>query len=529
MDDSLDILLISVGDVEEDDRREIPLGIAFLCGQLKREQFSYRVLDLYNLGNSNTSYEILKENIIKFRPKVIGISSSSYYLDLTKTTIKFIKEIYSKLGGSCYSLKPFIILGGYISLIPEVLKITDADVVCHSEGEITLIELLNYYLKRSHDLSLLDIKGISFKDEKGQITKTPSKKLIESLDTLEFPDFSQFNLSVYNTKEALPFYSQRGCVIGCSFCDIIPFYGQKIIRRMSPKRIMEWLDSSIKQYSIRRIDFMDDSFLNNRLFIEEFFDLLNKFFSGPSKTPQIKINFQARANEILRFQDILMKYKQFINCIEIGTESYAQTQLDRWNKNTTVLDNIKANEILSKSGIPYINFYLWFDDKTTLEELDENIERILDLPSVPLMGSNITIPHFVLNYEISAIHDLYGQSSVKKIPHLNASEQFLNDTNEQAKKLSTIYIGLKKLVEEPRVSLDIANLNQAKEISKALFPLAEDILKKRLFMAINIVEILVKNKINQKSKMDITLKSYLKEFNEMFARFIDPIKKLGFD
>ncbi len=110
MDDSLDILLISVGDIDEDDRREIPLGIAFLCGQLKKYNYSYKVVDLYYLGNSNTSTKILKENIINYNPRVIGISSSSYYIDLTKNTIQFIRKTSNEL-----NFKPIIIVGGYIS------------------------------------------------------------------------------------------------------------------------------------------------------------------------------------------------------------------------------------------------------------------------------------------------------------------------------------------------------------------------------------------------------------------------------
>jgi hypothetical protein len=296
---------------------------------------------------------------------------------------------------------------------------------------------------------------------------------------------------------------------------------------MSPKRIIEWIDYAIKTYNIQRIDFMDDSFLNNRLFIEHFFDLLNQKLTDSSKYPRIKINFQARANEILRFQDTLLKNKRFINCIEIGTESYSQTQLDRWNKNTTVLDNIKANEFLSKSNIPYINFYLWFDAKTTLEELDENIDNLFNLPPVPLMGSSINVPNYIMNYEISAIHDLYGRSSVENIPFLKASEQFINETNEAAKKISMIYIGLKKMIDEPSSLLDESRLSQAMEISKAVFPLAEDILKKRLFMAVNIVETLHKTKSNQKNKMVKVLDGSLKEFNEIFIKFMEPIKRLG--
>jgi hypothetical protein len=525
MDDfDIDILLISIGDIDEDDRRELPLGIAFLCGQLKANNIKFKVLDLYNLGNSKGSLNILKEKILLFKPRVIGISTTSYYIDLAKKTIEFIKDISKAL-----NLDIPIVLGGYISIIPDVIKLTSADVICHGEGDITIIELMNYYLKRKEYKDLSEICGITYKNTNQQIITTNPKPLIENLDNLAYPDFSEFNLSVYNNKESLPFYSQRGCVIGCSFCDIIHFYGKKIIRRLSPKRIIEWIQFAKDSYQIKRIDFMDDSFLNNRPFIEDFFELLNHQFNSDSNLPSIKINFQARSNEIIRFQGILKQFKNLINCIEIGTESYSQTQLDRWNKGNTVLDNCHANELLTDLGISYINFYLWLDEKTTIEELDENIEKILELPAVPLMGSTITIPNFVLNYEISAIYDTYGRSSVRGISHLECCEQFFNDTNEYAKKISTIYIGLKKLVEELNASssLESSSISQAKEISVALFPMAEDILKKRLSMAVDIAETVLKYKLNKNQKAGKLIESKLTDFKEIYEKFMNPIHKIG--
>ncbi len=45
-----------------------------------------------------------------------------------------------------------------------------------------------------------NIEGISFRNNNGNIVKTTDKNLIEDLDSIEFPEFSQFDLSCITPK-----------------------------------------------------------------------------------------------------------------------------------------------------------------------------------------------------------------------------------------------------------------------------------------------------------------------------------------
>jgi len=556
-----DILFIFIGDILDDDRSQIPLGIAFLSGQLKKKRYSYKLLDLYNLGinfeEKQLSSKFLEELLLIYKPKAIGVSVSSYYLDLTNKFIDLLKDIIKR-----NKLWLPIILGGYISLIPNVLEKTNADIVCCGEGEkiiIELIDLINWITDRKNEdpnfLSnnakhildkLKSIQGIKFRDDiiypyenkrkKIKVHSNAPQNPIGNLDELEFPDYDIFDFKRYNIDKTIPFYAQRGCYNHCTFCDIIPFYGNKIIRRFSPEYIIRWMKFVQNKYNIQIIDFMDDNFLNSRPFLETLFSLIEK------ETPLLKINFQARSSEILRFKDLISKYKQFINCIEIGTESYSYSQLKRWNKNITPLENIQANKLLSELGVSYMNFYLWLDEKTTIEELDENVDILIEQPEVPIIQSSIKIPNFIMSYEISAIYDRLGRSSVRNIPHLFACERFLNETNEIAQKINVFYTAFKKAQEYNNIDQNIIKystkyglnnnkeiLNKINKISTGFFQVANEIMKKRLYLSINLAEEIKNKKFIRKLKINKILSNYIQKFKEDSDKILNPINNLNID
>ncbi|MHA1340653.1 MAG: B12-binding domain-containing radical SAM protein [Promethearchaeota archaeon] len=550
--ETLDILFIFIGDISDDDRRQIPLGIAYLAGQLKKKGYKYKLLDLYNLGinfqEKNLRPIFLEQYLLFYKPKIIGISVSSYYIEITKKFIALLKDVFRRHG-----LKIPIMLGGYISLIPDALQKTNADIICQGEGEKTIIELLDVFSKsktKNHNVEeiiedLKKVAGIKFRsnifmednwldnhNSGGVIISTSRRNLIENLDEIEFPDYDIFEFKRYHIGSSpvmLPFYAQRGCYNHCTFCDIIPFYGKKYIRRFSPEYIVRWIKYAKKKYNLQIVDFMDDNFLNSRLFIEKLFDLFEK------ECPFIKINFQARASEILRLKDLIKTNKKYINCIEIGTESYSPSQLLRWNKNITPLQNKQANILLSTLNISYINFYLWLDEKTTIEELDENLDAILTQPNVPIIQSHLKIPNYIMSYEICAIYDRLGRSNVRNIPHLFACERFLNETNDIAQKINIFYIGFKQAIEQKsnpqlqRNNNDSDLLNKIKQISSGFFQAAEELLKRRLYYAVNLAENIKKIHFNKKSKSEKMLYNYLKLIQEMADRLLKPFDSLNLD
>jgi len=513
---SIEILFLLVDNPHKQNWHEVPLGIAHLAGQVKAHGMSYKILDFYNYGINKKSRKVLQNYIKLYNPHVIGISSSAYNLDLVKREVARIRKIVKNLG-----LTIPIILGGYICLIDKALQISGADVLCYGEGEATLIELMDYYLNRENALELPNIKGIMFKSSGGYI-KTPPRELITDLDALAFPDYESFDTKYYELDDSLPIYAQRGCYNDCTFCDIVEFYGKKYIRRMSPERLIELVKCMKEKYDFKKLDFMDDNFLNSSKFISRFFPLLKENFLKNGK-PELTLSFQSRTDDILRMKDLLLEYKLFLSSIQIGIESLTQSQLTRWNKNVTVEQNFEVNQFLSENEIHYVNYFLWIDRKTTIGELEMNVNNFLNLASVPVQIDDnkkiyAEIPNYVYHEDFSTIYDKTGVSTVKDILFLRAAKRFLKKTEEIADTVSVTYIEFKTL-------LISSNDNDLINTARDYFQFGEYIMKRRLFKMLEIARRVKHLDGKKKAKAKQIVKKQVKSFISTTNLLMKPFMK----
>ena len=103
------------------------------------------------------------------------------------------------------------------------MKKTEADAVCHGEGDLTIVELVNHFLRPFDEWQndLESITGISFlktdnETGKNAVISTPPHPLVSDLNQLPFPDYSDFNFQEYSKDCWVPFYAQRGCYNQCN-------------------------------------------------------------------------------------------------------------------------------------------------------------------------------------------------------------------------------------------------------------------------------------------------------------------------
>src|SRR3972149_2403337 len=155
---------------------QIPLGIFYLASYLRKNGFEVKVTDAE--AEKITTTQIIRQ-IKKFYPQYIGISSSTVVFHRALEVANSIKENFNDIK---------IILGGpHISSNPKhamSFKVFDYGVL--REGELTLIELLN---NLNNDLSIENIKGISFRNNNNEIVITPQGEYIENLDDIPFPAY----------------------------------------------------------------------------------------------------------------------------------------------------------------------------------------------------------------------------------------------------------------------------------------------------------------------------------------------------
>lgn len=151
------------------------------------------------------------DNLVKARPKIIGISLSETNMAIAREVIKGVRDKYPEVK---------ILVGGFACVYNYVAPyiFDDYDYMVIGEAELTLEPLLKALLA-----------GEKPKDLPGVISKndTPGRKwvsgpLLKELDTIDFPHYEWIDKKLYRTfsgAHTVPIISSRGCVWSkCRFC-----------------------------------------------------------------------------------------------------------------------------------------------------------------------------------------------------------------------------------------------------------------------------------------------------------------------
>ena len=272
-----------------------PMGLALLKSYLSLKGFNARVMDLnimmYNLRGGRYErawedangyytwerssyvkdmYEDYSPEIFNFiysallhRPRVIGFSVHSS----TAASVKLLAEKFRLI-----EPKIKLIFGGPqaiegAGLWKELFAEDLAGGVVFGEGEETLAE---YLAREEHNLP---IKGMAIKTSTGEVLKGEPRELISPLDFLPFPDYSDFDLSLYEGKKVLPTYFSRGCINRCIYCTENKFFPH--FRNRSGKRVFNEIMHQLSLYPWIKYFRMHDSVSNGNIReLENFCDLL---------------------------------------------------------------------------------------------------------------------------------------------------------------------------------------------------------------------------------------------------------------
>ena len=352
----MDLLLVHPGEAGVDPVTE-HLGIASLKAYSVQNGFSADTLDM-NLEQCDIQLGI--DKVMSANPRVLGVS----LLDATKRKgLALIRGL--RLNG----FQGTIITGGYFPTFHarEILQAyPEIGFAVRGEGELTLIELLKYLL----DEAIMDpelIAGITYRDG-DKIIDNPARALIMDLDSLPMPDRKYASL-ILEKKQHIRLSFSRGCWAHCSFCDIISLYGTspgKKWRRRSVKNYIDEIVSLNNDFGADYFIFNDDNFLtrgrNNEEMIDDFVTEIRK------RDLNIQFDMMCRVDSIKKGP--IAKLKSVgLKGIFLGVESFDQAHLDRYNKDTTVYQNIKAIIILYQLRVEFIISIILADAFTSLRDL----------------------------------------------------------------------------------------------------------------------------------------------------------------
>jgi len=239
---------------------EHSIGLMYLSSVLKKnfgEQLDIRIWSLISLPErAAEDREAMRLKIEEVKPDIVGLRSLTISKDCVETVSRTVKDWDS----NCLLLAG----GPYATDDPAgVLKGGCVDVAVIGEGEGTVVELVHHLLEKK---SIYDISGIAYM-ENGCYRQTPGRKLIENLDALPFPDYSEIDLDEFSNrflnftaKVSSPhanIMTSRGCPYRCAYCHNVL---GKIFRVRSPENVFEEIRYIHDQFGITDFQVIDDIF-----------------------------------------------------------------------------------------------------------------------------------------------------------------------------------------------------------------------------------------------------------------------------
>lgn len=340
-----------------------PVGVALIASFLESQGVSVRVLDLAVQKNWRTA---LKDEMERNAPKVVGISLQITQYEEAIQIARFVKSNYPEtkvvFGGSFPSSAP-----------EECLNNPEIDVVCCSEGEWTMLHLIQTW-ERGSELGTID--GIAFRGKDGSIIQTPRRELIENLDQMPLAAYHLLDLEPYinadhtsdftNRKNrCMELITSRGCPYHCIFCH--SFFGKKF-RGRSPQHVVDEILLLHNKYKVSEFVIWDDTFTMDIQRAKDICDLIIQ--SG------IKITIQLRGGVRVEQMDeeLMAKLKEAgVETMCVGIESAVWRIQKMIKKNLKIEKVDRLLSLASKYKITTIGLMMMGFPGEKIAEIKENI------------------------------------------------------------------------------------------------------------------------------------------------------------
>jgi len=322
-------------------------GIAYISSLLKANDHQTSLLYV----SKDISKSKLINEIRRFRPDLVGLTSTTHHYPYVEKYAKYIKEEFET---------PIICGGVHATLCPdEVLSCRSIDMVCVGEGEYPMLELAN---QLEREKSIDNIQNLWIKKH-SNIIKNPVRPLISNLDELPFPDRELFHYEelLKKWRHEAEFIAGRGCPYNCTYCcnhALQKMYiGKgKYVRIRSVENVLAEIANVTEKYDVKKIFFHDDTFTLFHPWIREFCEKYPKEFDLPFGC---NVRVETVNKEIL--YDLRKAGCEVIHIgLESGNEWLRQTVLKRHMTNQQIIEVFKtAHEIglrtlsFNMIGIPF--------------------------------------------------------------------------------------------------------------------------------------------------------------------------------
>jgi len=222
-------------------------GASYIATVIHNAGYPIRIVDVRYSPNP---LEIARREILS-STDVLGIATYEDNFPFVREIIDSTKEADPKM---------IIVCGGSLTTsVPHVfMQYSKTDILVISEGELTILELLESIARGTLAHDLPDIHGIVYRDSNGEVQRTPPRGQMTDLDCLP-----RMRLDLWPQARApsgiqpqLITSFSRGCTMDCSFC----FRTTPRVSAKSPEKFDAELCWLKEQYNTSFLFFSDLTF-----------------------------------------------------------------------------------------------------------------------------------------------------------------------------------------------------------------------------------------------------------------------------
>jgi anaerobic magnesium-protoporphyrin IX monomethyl ester cyclase len=291
---------------------------------------------------------------LRLRPDVLGYTvytgPHTWYLDLNRRIRAQLPGVFSVFGGP------------HPTFFPEMIEREGVDGLCIGEGEYATLDLMNSLERNGNGLRVADpaIANWWFKID-GEVVRNPLRPLLtgNELDALPSPDRDLLYAAHKQSRRTKikPVITGRGCPYDCAFCfnkaysDLYGGQGRRF-RRRSVDSVLHELKELISRYDVRFVLFMDDTFILQDSWLQEF---MPRYKTEISRAGQpVPFWCQVRANLVTDDKIALFRDAGCVSVsfgIEAGNDHLRNVIL---NRNMSREQILNAAAILRRHGITFM-------------------------------------------------------------------------------------------------------------------------------------------------------------------------------
>jgi radical SAM superfamily enzyme YgiQ (UPF0313 family) len=277
-----------------------------------------------------------------------------------------------------------VAIGGlHPSALPErTLQEEQVDFVIQGEGIETIALLLERLKQGSVDFKT--VPGLWFRAGE-KICSTPPPPLVADLDAflpqaawdlLPMQLYRAHNWHCFDDIEhRSPYgaiYTSLGCPYNCVFCCINAPFGKPGIRFRSPGRVVEEIDTLVREYGVRNLKIVDELFVLHEPHYMGIIDLLIE------RDYNLNIWAYARVDTV-RIEHLSRMKQAGINWLALGIESANPDVRDSASKRMKVQDIKQVVRAIQDAGIRVIGNYIFGLPDDTMTTMQETLDMALEL------------------------------------------------------------------------------------------------------------------------------------------------------